>query len=513
MKFNAKKIISSLLLSSVLFSTACSTAEEAPKLMSFRNTDVQSIVDMIDALPAASLESEAQIEAAYAAYSGLESEVKGQVTNLDKLITLREEVADLYEDTSRKGSRVDRSKILIGTYCLNFWDEAHVKEVADCGIDFIAAAGYSPEFMDNLAKYGLGAFVSVGNFGYPMWRGGDRPMGSEPLTPPFDVAYFETFAENAKAIDHEAIWGIELVDEPYTEDFWFYNDLTQSIFKNHEDYEVYINLFPNYANSDQLGSKTYEEHSAEYVKQVDIDYISYDHYMYSSDGSVGFKDSIENMRIVADDCRESNRDFWIVVQANHPDSSGQTFTSTDQLRMQANTALAFGATVINWACWNPGWFYNNIVDSNGNKTEQYDKVQLVNSEINTLSPVFMKYKNLDTNIIGRKHLECGDFYRNDDNVIDQDVFVDVSMSEHTESSVLCGYFEKRIGEGSAMMFVNITDPLCEEKNPTVVTFKVSDPDAVVTEYTSSGSYILRPNADGIYKIEIMNAEYAFVTVE
>lgn len=510
MKFNAQKIISSLLLSSVLFFTACSTAEEAPKLMSFRNTDVQSIVDMIDALPAASLESEAQIEAAYAAYSGLEAEVKGQVTNLDKLITLREEVADLYEDTSRKGSRVDRSKILIGTYCLNFWDEAHVKEVADCGIDFIAAAGYSPEFMDNLAKYGLGAFVSVGNFGYPMWKGGDREYGTVVPGPSFTV---EDFAAAGSVVDHEAIWGIELVDEPHSDDMYFHSDLADALLEQYPDYQVYCNLFPNYANETQLGTLTYEEHVDDYVENFNLDYISYDHYMYQHRGGtrVDFNLGIENMRIVADAGRAADKDYWIVVMANsnNPDA----FTSTDKLRMQANTALAFGYTVINWACWNPGWFYNNIVDSNGNKTEQYDKVQLVNSEINTLSPVFMKYKNLDANIIGRKHLECGDFYRNDDNVIDQDVFVDVSMSEHTESSVLCGYFEKRIGEGSAMMFVNITDPLCEEKNPAVVTFKVADPDAVVTEYTSSGSYILKPNADGIYKIEIMNAEYAFVTVE
>ena len=259
MNSTIKRIITTALLSSLLMTTACgaSTGSEV-EMMSFKNTDYQSVVDKIGAISEASLETEKAIEDAYAAYCDLEDSAKASVTNIDSLLALREGVADLYAYTNRRGDRIDRSKILTGTYCLNYWDEAHVKELAECGIDFIAAAGYSPEFMDLLAKYDVGAFVNVGNFGYPMWRGGDRPMGSDPYTPPFDAEYFATFAENAQKIDHEAIWGIELVDEPYTEDFWFYNSLTEKIYENHENYQVYINLFPNYANSTQLGSATYQ---------------------------------------------------------------------------------------------------------------------------------------------------------------------------------------------------------------------------------------------------------------
>ena len=511
MNTTIKRIITTALLSSIMMTTACGNMTgEGVEMMKFQNTDSQSVIEMISTIPEASFENEKAIEAAYAAYSDLEDEAKASVTNRDSLLALRDGVADLYAYTNRRGDRIDRSKILTGTYCLNYWDEAHVKELAECGIDFIAAAGYSPEFMDLLLKYGVGAFVSVGNFGYPMWRGGDRELGSVPLTPPFDAEHFATFAENAKKIDHEAIWGIELVDEPYTEDFWFYNSLTEKIYENHENYEVYINLFPNYGGSHQLGSPTYQEHVDEYVKQVDVDYISYDHYMYDSKG-VNFDKSVENMRIVANACRDNDKDFWIVVQANHPDAN--TFTSVDQLRMQANTALAFGATVINWACWNPGWFYNNIVDGNGNKTEQYDKVKLVNEETATLSPVFMKYKYVDANILGYKNDKCLTFYRNDDNTIDQDVFKNVSLNKETKSSVLCGYFEKRQGEGSAMMFVNISDPLCREKTSVPAYFTVADENAVVTEYTASGSRVLIPDADGMYKVSCPNAEYVFVTVE
>lgn len=508
MKFNFKRAIANVLLSSVAFTTACGAVPEegVPVLKNFRNTDHAAVVSMIDAISEATFETESNIEAAFAAYYALEGDSRAQVTNFEKLVSLREGIADLYEDKTRQGTRVDRSKILIGTYCVNYWDEAHVKDVADCGIDFIAAAGYSQEFMDNLSKYGVGAFVSCGNFGYPMWKGGDRPFGSTVSGPSFTV---DDFAAAGNVVDHEAIWGIELVDEPHSDDMYFHGELTAKLLEKHPEYQVYNNLFPNYANEKQLGTWTYEEHVQDYVENFDLDYISYDHYPY--DDTPGFELWMENLRIVADAGRANNKDYWVVTQANNQREN--VFTSIEQLRMQVNTALAFGYTVINWACWNPGWFYNNICDANGNKTEQYDKVKQVNAEINQLSPVFMKYKNLDANIIGYENRELGDFYVKDDNAIDQDIFTDFQTAEKTESAVLCGYFEKRIGEGNAMMFVNISDFVCEKDAQTWVKFKVADAEAIVTEHTTAGSFVLHPDSEGYYKVTVANAEYSFVTVE
>ena len=514
MKLNVKRIIASTLLASILTTTACSSVpeEDLPVLLNFKNNDAAAVVAMIDSITEATLETESSIEAAYAAYYALEDNSQKQVTNLEKLQTLRDEIADLYEDTTKTGSRIDRSKILIGTYCFNYWDEAHVKEAADCGIDFIASAGYSEDFMNNLEKYGIGAFVSAGYFGIPSWRGGDRPVDAH-WEPYFTIETYKEAVNNAANIDHPAIWGMELVDEPHSDDLPFIGQEVAAYNEVNPDKLVYINLFPNYAGPNQVGSNTYVEHVAEYVKNVNTDYISYDHYMYGHDNgkTVNFGRYIENMRIVADACRATNKDYWIVVQANsnNPDE----YTSIEKLRFQAYSALAFGYTVINWACWNPGWFYNNICDSAGNKTEQYDKVQQVNAEINQLSPVFMKYKNLDANIIGCSKESTVEFLANDDNVIDQNVFTDIHMAEKAYNTMLCGYFEKRIGEGYAMMFVNITDETCDTETFSDVEFKVSKADVIVTEHNLQGSFILSPDENGYYKVSIENAEYSFVTVE
>ena len=56
MKINIKKIVASALLSSVLFTTACSASpEDIPVLMSFHNTDVQHVIEMIDAIAEADM--------------------------------------------------------------------------------------------------------------------------------------------------------------------------------------------------------------------------------------------------------------------------------------------------------------------------------------------------------------------------------------------------------------------------------------------------------------------------
>ena len=481
---------------------------------------------MIDGIPEASLETESAVEAAFASYSVLDAESKQKVSNFERLVALREEIADLYEDTTKRGSKIDRSKILIGTYCVNFTDDSHIKEVAECGIDFIAAASYSPEYMDTLAKYNLGAFVSAGNFGYPVWNTSDHMPGVDVGAPSFTIEEFAAFGREFD--DHEAIWGIELMDEPHADEIPYLGQWTQVLLDKYPDYQVYNNLFPSYGDggveqigfADEEGNSDYERYVKYYIENVNLDYVSYDHYMYWTVGSssnegnqlYGWDAAIENMRIVADACRETNKDYWIVVQANNPNKTH--FTTTNQLRFQANTALAFGYTVINWACYNPGWFYNNICDANGNKTVQYEKVQQVNKEINTLSPVFMKYKNIDTNIIGAIDDECPSFYENDDNVINQDIFLDLTTTKDTDQSILCGYFEKRIGEGYAMMFVNVSYPYCEYENVAEqVFFKVSKADAIVTLHTADGSVILSPDAEGVYCFWAGNAEYNFVTVE
>lgn len=529
MKHNVKLLICALLLTPMMLSavgcnggsvvedtstaTVASTGadtvtEPITEAPTFTVDAAREVYEQISAIETVSLDTEEAVTAAWLSYCALDDAAKAEVVNAPRLLEMRDLVADLYARTDRRGSKIDRSKILIGSYNLAISDEQHVREVAECGLDFMTGV-HVLDKLDLLAQYNIGAFTHIIYHNFPYWRGSDRNPGSDPVTPDYTAEQFE--AALTKDICHEAIWGTWIVDEPNAQDYWYYEQIREKFdtFYEDEDYVGYINLFPNYAGSSQLGTKTYEDYINMYVEQIDTDYICYDHYMYTnSTGRGDLMNQLLNLRIAANACRENDRDLWLWQHVNS--TNPEVFLSVDQLRMQANISMAFGAQSIIWGCWFPGWWSNNVYDADGNKTEQYDKLKTVNAEINALSPEIIKYNNLDVNVVGSLN-RLRKWNVSDDNIIDQSIMTDISAPGE-KVNVLCGWFEKRIGNGNAMMFVNMTDSDCIEKPTANVTFRVAD-GYCATVHTSDGSYVLSPDADGVYHLDIENAEYAFVALQ
>lgn len=504
--------------------SSCGTGAGSVKAVGFFYDNSDEVSEMISAIPEASFETEAAIDEAYNKYCELSEEAKDQVTNYDTLESLRYDLAKLYNTVKKSGDRIDRSKLLIGTYCVASycWDDEHMKAIKDCGIDFITSASYNETFLNLCEKYELGAFVTY----LPGWWGGDGSNSGQ-LQNTISTEAYENSAANFA--DSPAIWAMDVGDEPSAADFPYYGVLINKAKELFPDKMIYLNLYPNYANEQQMGVATYKEHIDEYVKNVDLDYICYDHYVYSSK-DVGRM--FDNLGIVASACRDTGRDMWIVLQVNSDDSS--VFISEQQLRFQAYTALAFGAKSLNWACWTAGWYNNQVVDGNGNYTEQYDKLCTVNKELIALGSVYMRYTATDTAFISRRssYEQKKDFVKNSDNVLDEDVFKDLRILDDN-SVVLAGYFEKNSGNGSALMLVNVNDYTCEKESEVKcckilddgrhiayaceeypeaeVTFALDNPDAVVTAYYRGIPTTLVPE-DGIYKVTINNGDGVFVTV-
>ena len=59
-------------------------------------------------------------------------------------------------------TRMNRSKLNIGAYFLAPYarDERHVREVAECGIDFIVCMENDRTALDLMYRYGVGAIVT-----------------------------------------------------------------------------------------------------------------------------------------------------------------------------------------------------------------------------------------------------------------------------------------------------------------------------------------------------------------
>jgi len=377
---------------------------------------------------------------------------------------------------SRKEKSMRKNKLNIGTYtlCASAQDEKHVKELAECGTDSVICLDAENEkVLDLLYKYGVGCIVC------------GRICG-------------EYVSAGKRADIHPAVWGVNVVDEPPATDFPLLGERVEKIKASLPGTLPYINLYPNYGfvaeNSpeqieNELKTKTYDEYVKRYVASVDLPYIAFDHYVYSSGKEQKLYD---NFRTVADACRESGREMWFTAQVNS--SAPDVFISENQLRFQAYSALAYGASAINWACWTKGWWYNNVLDGSGEKTEQYGKLQRVNGELHVFGEEYSKYRVVSTRRIcagfsgtllgGAKLLGCSD-----------------------GSAFIVGEAEGREENGRALVILNASDFYGRSRQNAAIKFET---DRMPKLFSPGGACRLEKTEGGAYSLEIENCRGAMI---
>lgn len=409
-------------------------------------------------------------------------------------------------------TRMNRTKLNIGTYVLQPYarTEQHIRELADCGINLVLGIDGDRETLDLLEKYQIGAIV---NGVMPGWWGGDGTnAGTMERTNPFDayVKAVERFQ------DHPAIWGVDTGDEPSALDLPYYGKVIDFAEKNYKNQFAYLNLYPNYALNPRgdeketqkgLRTATYEEYIGAYCKNVTADYICFDYYMYAATIAGAY----DSMKTVANACRRTGRSMWIVLQVNsfEPD----VFTSENQLRFQAYMSLAFGAECILWACYTAGWWHNQVLDENGNKTEQYEKLKRVNQELILLGSTYMQYRCTDTYFVGNDNDTCT-FGMEDEKrceTLSGGVFEDV----HAENGALLivGQMKHRKDASApdALMVCAADDPYDKHNQSNVISFRTNA--KKVTLYTGNGSVALHADRDNVYRFELKSCHGAMLVAE
>ena len=414
--------------------------------------------------------------------------------------------------------RMDRSKLMIGTYILKPYarTEQHIKDLADCGINFVTYMDYDKKTLDLFEKYNIGA--SVNNI-LPSWWGGDGEKAGqmEKINP------FEKYVEAAKGfVDHPAIWSIDVGDEPSALDFPYYTKIIDFTNRAFENQFSYLNLYPNYASVVentgnevicQLGTRTYREHIEKYCENIPLDYICYDFYMYSGDENFTAADvgnAYDNLKTVADACRSTGRSMWIVLQVNSkfPDR----FTTTNQLRFQAYSAMAFGAESIIWACWTAGWWNNQVLNANGEKTEQYEKLKTVNRELHSIGEQYMKYRCVSTHFVGfeEEHKDLHLLTQKPIKKLNTGIFFDVQ--EKSGAPLVIGQMVSRENDGSyALMICAADDPRDKNNGNNTVTFRTNSRSARLC--TADGVKPLTADENGYFSFPLSSCHGALIIAE
>ena len=403
--------------------------------------------------------------------------------------------------------RMDRNRLNIGAYHLRPYarTEAHIKDVADCGIDFVVCMDNDRPALDLFHKYGVGAIVSGI---VPGWWGGDgTDAGKLAVTNPMEK--YEAAA--ASFVDHPAIWGIDVGDEPSALDFPYYGKVIDYVNRAFSNQFAYLNLYPNYASVsgnnaqetvNQLGTATYAEHIRRYCECVPSDYLCYDFYLYS----INVAKHYENLRVVADACRNTGRSMWIVLQVNS--HRPEEWMSENNLRFQAYTSMAFGAENIIWACYTAGWWHNQVLDDQGNRTEQYGKLKRVNAQIRTIADEYMKYRRVSTHFVGYQgHPDMNCVQQESIASLSTGVFFDVKSDNG--APILVGEMVSRTGDGSAaLMICAADDPYEKEPKEYQVTFRA--PNRCVRALGGEG-YRTVTDLGGVYAVTVRSNEGVLIT--
>ncbi len=408
--------------------------------------------------------------------------------------------------------RIDRSQLNIGAYGLQPYagDRDHVKDIDLCGIDFMVVVNDAMrDTLNYMEEYGIGA-ITVGTM--PGWFGGSGNNGQMKYHNP--ISLYENSAQKFLSKDHPAIWGVDLGDEPSALEFPHLGKAIQRVKELLPEQLLFVNLYPIYATAKQngmtaaesmLGVSSYQDYITKYCQYIDLDYISYDFYMYGPQdniNSVGL--ALENLRIVSEACNQYNKDLWIVLQANSTDNS--YWISTNKMRYQAFSSMAYGAKTIMWACYTEGWGYNNIIDSNGNKTQQYDKLKTVNAEIHTIGKIFTEYDHIASYLVGYDGtpLESQSLQSFSNTLFEE-------VKDVNGKPLIIGEMALGSDKGGALMICASNDPFDNGGSEYQITFRVSK-GKTVRAIGGNGDLTVEAQNDGTYTVKMYSNEGVLITV-
>ena len=272
---------------------------------------------------------------------------------------------------------VAQARFVQDRFAIGFWvdppaDErmdARYKEIAEANFTLVLGgfgAHTAETVVQQLAlceKYGLKALVAT--------------VGGEPDNLP----------------DGPACWGYKLRDEPNAADFPALRERVDAIRKTRPGKLAYINLFPNYANEQQLGTPTYDEHVARFVEEVGVDVLSMDHYPLFKPGSDGRDNYCANLAVMREYSIERDIPFWNFF--NTMPYGPHTDPTEAQLRWQIYTSITYGAKGVLYFCYYTPLSHEfpkggAIITRDDRRTRHYDQAKRINAAIRNLGPTLMQ---------------------------------------------------------------------------------------------------------------------------
>ena len=308
--------------------TDAETAE--PKTNPYENLPATpgEVDALIASIPGAEINFVNDIDRAYYAYCRLSEADRAAVTKIGELQTLRSDLLKRYMVKEYKDARIPHEKFLIGAFPFYRYDDEHIEQLVDAKIDFVLCLSTVHEYsMSQMNKFGIGVIAEMNKIGLPSWIGA---FENGTLINPITEEEIRAQIDPDNVTDYPALWGFYISDEPNANEFPYLSTLARVSKEYLPQTAVYCNLFPTYASRAQLGIFNYEAYIGGFVKNIESDINSFDHYYENHD----IIDTIKNMQIVSEAAANSGRDFWDFLQIGRSNPDFPEI-SADMLRYQA----------------------------------------------------------------------------------------------------------------------------------------------------------------------------------
>jgi len=201
----------------------------------------------------------------------------------------------------------------------------------------------------------------------------------------------------ARVSKHPALYAYHLVDEPSVSQFPALGKLVAYLRERDPAHLAYINLFPTYANNQQLGTKgdvvtAYQEYLRRYVEQVKPALVSYDHYQFKlkGDGDQYFL----NLAMIRRAAQEAGVPFLNIVQACTWAPQAMRIPNGDELRYLVYSTLAYGAQGISYYVYAHPNHYGSLVSLDGTPGPLYQAVKSYNRQFVALARELQPLRSL-----------------------------------------------------------------------------------------------------------------------
>ena len=245
-------------------------------------------------------------------------------------------------------------------------------------------------------------------------------LNPETLNDAAKRAELDALIERVK--NHRALEAYYITDEPGSGAFPALGKLVAYLRERDPAHFAYINLYPTYANEQQLGvnadaaerakvgypadfagvdtsDKTvlrYREHVKQFIEIVKPDLISYDHYHFlksAKDASpTDGKQYFLNLGLIRLAALEATRPFLNIIQANTIEKHWR-LPNGNELRWLVFTTMAYGGRGISYfTYWGPPAYNGLYVD--GQPMPLLTNVVALNKEIAAFGPALLEWDSL-----------------------------------------------------------------------------------------------------------------------